>query len=103
MVDTNDDGIDEVLFNEILAKMCIRDRFILRMLNRTSGSRHKIGDNVFLTVIAYWLGKDRYWLYPVLTGTAYIIESHIRGGYYRSPLAAWQCHQPEGDGTASVY
>ena len=34
--------------------------------------------------IAYWLGKDGYWLYPVLTGTAYIIESQIRGGYYRS-------------------
>ena len=47
--------------------------FILRMLNRTSGSRHKIGDNVFLIFIAYWLGKDGYWLYPVLTGTAYII------------------------------
>ena len=58
--------------------------FILRMLNRTSGSRHKIGDNVFLIFIAYWLGKDGYWLYPVLTGTAYIIESQIRGGYYRS-------------------
>ena len=58
--------------------------FILRMLNRTSGSRHKIGDNVLLIFIAYWLGRDGYWLYPVLTGTAYIIESQIKGGYYRS-------------------
>lgn len=58
--------------------------FILRLLNRTSGSRHKLGDNVLLIVIAYWLGKDGYWLYPVLTGTAYIIESQIKGGYYRS-------------------
>lgn len=58
--------------------------FILRLLNRTSGSRHKLGDNVLLIVVSYWLGKDGYWLYPVLTGTAYIIESQIKGGYYRS-------------------
>lgn len=58
--------------------------FILRMLNRTSGSRHKMGDNIFMILIAYWLGKDGYWLYPVLTGAAYIVESQIKGGYYRS-------------------
>lgn len=31
--------------------------FILRMLNRTSGSRHKIGDNVFLILLPIGLGK----------------------------------------------
>lgn len=60
--------------------------FILRMLNRTSGSRHKIGDNVFLIFIAYWLGKDGYWLYPVLTGTAYIIESQDQGRILQEPV-----------------
>lgn len=58
--------------------------FILRLLNRTSGSRHKIGDNALILFIAYWLGRDGFWLYPVLTGTVYIVESQIRGGYYRS-------------------
>lgn len=58
--------------------------FILRLLNRTSGSRHKMGDNALIIFIAYWLGRDGYWLYPVLTGTVYIIESQIKGGYYRS-------------------
>lgn len=58
--------------------------FILRMFTRTSGSRHKMGDNALIIFIAYWLGRDGYWLYPVLTGTAYILESQIKGGYYRS-------------------
>ncbi|MEG0831368.1 MAG: hypothetical protein RSF75_03375, partial [Acidaminococcaceae bacterium] len=58
--------------------------FILRLLNRTSGSRHKIGDNAIILVIAYWLGRDGYWLYPTLTGLAYIVESQIQNGYFRS-------------------
>ncbi|MBR6679252.1 MAG: hypothetical protein IKL58_02880, partial [Phascolarctobacterium sp.] len=32
--------------------------FVLRMLNRTSGSRHKIGDNVIIIGISAWLGHD---------------------------------------------
>ncbi len=58
--------------------------FILRMLNRTSGSRHKIGDNVIIIGISAWLGHDGYWLYPLITASAYALETQIPGGYFRS-------------------
>ncbi|NLH44940.1 MAG: hypothetical protein GX451_02235 [Acholeplasmataceae bacterium] len=58
--------------------------FILRLLNRTSGSKHKIGDNILILLLAYWLGKDGYWLYPALTGVAYVLESRLPRGYFRS-------------------
>lgn len=58
--------------------------FILRLLNRTSGSRHKIGDNIILMVLSYWLGKEGFWLYPTLTGIAYVVESKLPGGYIKS-------------------
>lgn len=58
--------------------------FILRMLTRTSGDRHRIGDNVLMIVCGAWLGAQGYWLIPVITGIAYILESQITKGYYRS-------------------
>ena len=58
--------------------------FILRMLNRSSGDRHRIGDNVIIIASAVWLGKEGFWVYPLLTGAAYILESQIKGGYFRS-------------------
>lgn len=58
--------------------------FVLRMLNRTSGSRHKIGDNVIIIGISAWLGHDGYWLYPLITATAYALETQVPGGYFRS-------------------
>ena len=58
--------------------------FILRMLNRSSGDRHRIGDNVIIIASAAWLGKEGFWVYPLLTGAAYILESQIKGGYFRS-------------------
>ncbi|NCD08298.1 MAG: hypothetical protein EOL98_02545 [Negativicutes bacterium] len=58
--------------------------FILRLLNRTSGSQHKIGDNVLILVLAYWLGIEGYWLYPILTGFVYVLESRLPRGYFRS-------------------
>lgn len=58
--------------------------FVLRMLNRTSGSRHKIGDNVIIIGISAWLGHDGYWLYPLITASAYAIETQVPGGYFRS-------------------
>ena len=58
--------------------------FILRMLNRSSGDRHRIGDNVIIIGTAIWLGKDGFWVYPLLTGAAYILESQIQAGYFRS-------------------
>ena len=58
--------------------------FILRLLNRSSGAQHKIGDNVLILVCAYWLGKEGFWLYPVFTGLAYVVESQIKDGYFRS-------------------
>ena len=58
--------------------------FILRMLNRSSGDRHRIGDNIIIIASAVWLGKEGFWVYPLLTGAAYILESQIKGGYFRS-------------------
>lgn len=58
--------------------------FILRMLTRTSGDRHRIADNVIMIGIAAWLGREGYWAYPMLTGAAYILESQITVGYFRS-------------------
>ena len=58
--------------------------FILRMLNRSSGDRHRIGDNIIIIGSAVWLGKEGFLVYPLLTGAAYILESQIKGGYFRS-------------------
>lgn len=58
--------------------------FILRMLNRSSGDRHRIIDNVIMIGSALWLGRQGYWLYPLLTGAAYVLESQITAGYFRS-------------------
>lgn len=58
--------------------------FILRMLTRTSGDRHRIADNVIMIGIAAWLGREGYWAYPMLTGAAYVLESQITAGYFRS-------------------
>ncbi|MBQ8418446.1 MAG: hypothetical protein IJX10_07465, partial [Phascolarctobacterium sp.] len=58
--------------------------FVLRMLNRTSGSRHKIGDNVIIIGTAAWLGTQGFWLYPLITASVYALETQIPGGYFRS-------------------
>ena len=58
--------------------------FICRMFNRTSGSRHRIGDNVIILGSAFWMGHIGYWLFPVITGICYVLESQIRDGYFRS-------------------
>ena len=58
--------------------------FICRMFNRTSGSRHRIGDNVIILGAAFWMGYIGYWLFPVITGACYVLESQIKGGYFRS-------------------
>ncbi|MEE3455957.1 MAG: hypothetical protein VZQ29_10060, partial [Succiniclasticum sp.] len=42
--------------------------FVCRMFNRTSGSRHRIGDNVIILGSAFWMGYIGYWLFPVVTG-----------------------------------
>lgn len=58
--------------------------FMVRMFNRTSGSRHRIGDNVIMIVAALFLGKQGFWLVPVVTGLGYILESQITDGYQKS-------------------
>jgi hypothetical protein len=58
--------------------------FILRMLNRSSGDRHRLIDNVIMIGSAAWLGVQGYWVFPLLTGAAYILESQIQAGYFRS-------------------
>ena len=58
--------------------------FLMRMFNRTSGSRHKVGDNILILAAAFYLGMQGYWLIPIVTGAAYIAESALKEGYYRS-------------------
>lgn len=58
--------------------------FVLRMFTRTSGDRHRIADNVIIIGCAVWLGREGLWLYPLLTGVAYVMESQLPGGYFRS-------------------
>jgi hypothetical protein len=58
--------------------------FVIRMFNRTSGSRHKLGDNILILVAAFWLGKHDLWLMPGLTAACYVLESQIKEGYFRS-------------------
>ncbi len=58
--------------------------FICRMFNRTSGSRHRIGDNAIILGTAFWMGHIGYWLFPVITGICYVLESQIKDGYFRS-------------------
>ena len=58
--------------------------FILRLISRTSGARHQIGDNCILIIVGYFLGKEGLWLFPVLTGVAYVVESQLKDGYFRS-------------------
>ena len=44
--------------------------FILRMLNRSSGDRHRLIDNVIMIGSAAWLGLQGLWVFPLLTGAA---------------------------------
>lgn len=58
--------------------------WLLRMFTRTSGDRHQIGDNAVILVCAAYLGWEGYFLYPMLTAAAYVMESQIAYGYFRS-------------------
>ncbi|MDO4177635.1 MAG: hypothetical protein Q4D21_00440 [Phascolarctobacterium sp.] len=58
--------------------------WILRMFTRTSGDRHQIGDNVIILGCAAYLGWEGYYLYPMLTAAAYVMESQIIYGYSSS-------------------
>lgn len=72
-------GADE---NSVVALLWML--FMLRMFNRSSGSRHRIGDNLIILGSAFWMGHLGYWLFPVATGFGYIMESQIKEGYSRS-------------------
>ncbi|MCQ2361772.1 MAG: hypothetical protein MJ048_01900 [Acidaminococcaceae bacterium] len=64
--------------------------FVLRMLNRSSGDKHKLFDNVLMLLCAWWLGQDGGWLYPMMLAAAYIIESQLHNGaFYSLYLAAF--------------
>lgn len=58
--------------------------FVIRMFNRSSGSRHKIGDNAIILLTAFWMGKHDLWIFPGLTAACYVLESQIKEGYFRS-------------------
>ena len=63
--------------------------FICRMFNRTSGSRHYIGDNLLILASAFWLGTEGFWLFPIATGIAYILESQLKGLSRFTPSASF--------------
>ena len=58
--------------------------FLIRMFNRTSGDRHRIVDNLLLIGISGFLGFKGFWLFPMVMAAAYVLESQIEGGYFRS-------------------
>ena len=61
---------------------------ILRMFTRTSGDRHRVGDCVLIILLSTYLGYRGFWLYPLMTGSAFILESQIPLGYTRSLIWA---------------
>lgn len=65
--------------------------FIVRMFNRTSGSGPKLGDNIIILFMAYYLSLNGFWLYPVVTGLAYAAESQLKKGSYRNLYLAAVC------------
>lgn len=58
--------------------------FMLRMMNRSSGDAHKIADDVLMLLCAWWLGQEGAWLYPMMLGVAYVIESQLPNGVFYS-------------------
>lgn len=65
--------------------------FLVRMFNRTSGSGPKIGDNIIIIFMAYYLSLGGFWLYPVVTGLAYAADSQLKNGSFRSLYLAAVC------------
>lgn len=62
--------------------------WILRMLNRTAGDRHRMVDDILILGCAWYLGVNEFWIYPMLTAVAFIIESRLPGGYFGSYFLA---------------
>jgi len=62
--------------------------WILRMLNRTAGDRHRMVDDAIMLCSAWYLGVNEFWLYPVLTAAAFIVEAVLPAGYFGSYFLA---------------
>lgn len=62
--------------------------WILRMLNRTAGDRHRMVDDLIIIGCAAYLGIKEFWLYPLLTGAAYVVESQLPAGFFGSYFLA---------------
>ena len=62
--------------------------WILRMLNRTAGDRHRMVDDIIILGCAWYLGVNEFWLYPVLTAAAFIAEALLPVGYFGSYFLA---------------
>lgn len=62
--------------------------WILRMLNRTAGDRHRVADDILILGCAYYLGVNEFWLYPLLTAAAFIVEAILPAGYFGSYFLA---------------
>ena len=62
--------------------------WLLRMLNRTAGDRHRMVDDILLIGCAAYLGKTEFWTYPLLTAVAFIIDSQLPEGYFGSYFLA---------------
>lgn len=62
--------------------------WLLRMFNRTAGDRHRVADDIMIIGTAAWLGANEFWVYPVITGAAFVIEALIPAGYFGSYFLA---------------
>lgn len=62
--------------------------WMLRMFNRTAGDRHRMADDILIIGCAAWLGANEFWVYPVITGAAFVVEALITAGYFGSYFLA---------------
>ena len=62
--------------------------WMLRMFNRTAGDRHRMADDILIIGTAAWLGANEFWVYPVITGAAFVVEALITAGYFGSYFLA---------------
>lgn len=62
--------------------------WILRMLNRTAGDRHRMVDDIIILGCAWYLGVNEFWIYPLLTAAAFIVETQLPGGFFGSYFLA---------------
>ena len=71
--------------DQVVGRLASKVAKLIRGKYKPSYTPHvDCGDNVIIIGISAWLGHDGYWLYPLITASAYAIETQVPGGYFRS-------------------